>query len=125
LATKLTNEQVEHAKRLLLQGIAPLRIARLYGCNVETIRRYKRGESRAGGVVEGEDDLRPPIETAGLDQPIGAEIESLARLQALIQSPATGEKGDLPWESSDSSAASTETAGSQPLPSSDSGNLLD
>ena len=89
MAQGLSEDQVRHAKNLLLQGVAPIQIARLMECSVETIRRYKRGESRAKVVVEGEESLRPklniePVPQAQATQeatPEGAE-ESLAKLLA-------------------------------------------
>lgn len=70
MAQSIPEEKVRRAKQMLLEGKSPLYIARLLDCNVETIRRYKRGESRVRVVVEGEESLRSPID-------LDAELEAI------------------------------------------------
>jgi predicted transcriptional regulator len=119
MAKSLTDDQVRQAKQLGLAGVKPVRIARAFGCNVETIRRYLRGESRAGIVVEGEESARPP----GLDLPTETSADvSLATLQALLNQTAapaiTKETFPCPSEL-------TETDALPATPNSVSGNFLD
>lgn len=88
MAEPMAEHKVRRAKELLIQGVSAVRIARLLDCSVETIRRYKRGESRVGVVVAGEEVLRPPLDLEGLMEPGQGEVktagadESLARLMA-------------------------------------------
>jgi Putative ATPase subunit of terminase (gpP-like) len=100
MVQKISPEKVRYAKGLLLKGYSPVSIARALECSVETIRRYKRGESRSGVIVEGEEGLRPmmvlpPMEEVeeGQDGPVNqAEVdESLARLLAGINGLSEGE----------------------------------
>ena len=85
---------------MLLEGYTPVAIARVLECSVETIRRYKRGESRADVIVAGEEGLRPamnlpPMEADEIERVVPAsqtEIdESLARLLAGVNGVSEGE----------------------------------
>jgi hypothetical protein len=83
MARGLPPEQVAHIKRALLAGAAPAALARLYGLNVETVRRYGRGESRSSVVVEGEEAARP--QNPPLLPEDGEARESLETLKKLLE----------------------------------------
>lgn len=61
MATPIHPALVRRAKELLLAGNSAATVVRMLDLNVETVRRYKRGESRRDIVVTGEDSLRPAI----------------------------------------------------------------
>ena len=88
MAQSLSDAQVRYAKELLLKGVSPVQISRLLDCSVETIRRYKRGESRTKVTVEGEEALRPPLEIEAPQEKVNeaaVAVEADASLSRLLQ----------------------------------------
>lgn len=90
MAEALSPDKVRYAKQMLLEGHRPVEIARALECSVETIRRYKRGESRTSVLVEGEERLRPRSTLPPMVSEVAesAEVDvgaSLERLQGLLK----------------------------------------
>lgn len=95
MARGLPPEQVAHIKRSLLEGVAPATLARLYGLNVETVRRYGRGESRVGVVVEGEAAERKATNASPIE-PV-ASAAALASLETLKKLLENGDGQETPF----------------------------
>mgnify|MGYP000942176776 FL=1 len=72
-------------KQSLLDGASPISLARLYDLNVETVRRYGRGETRRSVVVEGEELLRPQAEASRAPDMAPGASASLQTLKKLLE----------------------------------------
>lgn len=74
---KFSDERVRFIKELLIQGTHPRAIARMEGCNTNTILRIRDGDTYAGVKVAGEEGMRPPLEVRDY-RPVGVQVSDRA-----------------------------------------------